>query len=113
MRFWQTSLLDLRLEIEGMREITVREEMRKAIENARRKIQRFANLACGAAPAITDHVSGHGRAVFTVTPVNFLDDRFAAVAARKIEIDIGPAFAAFVEEPLETQIVTDRIDRRD
>src|SRR5438132_6619129 len=86
--------------------------MREAIENAWRKIERFANLACGAAPAVCNHVRGHGRAVFAVTPINFLDDRFAAIAAGKIEIDIGPAFAAFVQEPFENQIVTDRIDRR-
>src|SRR5438128_6505163 len=96
-----------------MREIAVREEMRKAIENARRKIERFADLACGAAPAITDYIRGHGRAVFAVAPINFLDDGFAPVAAWKIEIDIGPAFAAFVQEPLENQIVADRIDRCD
>src|SRR5437660_12445887 len=96
-----------------MREIAVREEMRKAIENARRKIQRFADLACGAAPAITDHVRSHGCTVFAVASINFLDHGFAPVAARKIEIDIRPAFAAFVQETLEHQIITDRIDRRD
>src|SRR5262249_36573061 len=31
----------------------------------------------------------------------------------KIEIDVGPAFAAFVEETLEDEIVAHRIDRRD
>src|SRR5437588_10159841 len=86
--------------------------MGKTIENARRKIQRFADLARGAAPAITDHVRSHGRAVFSVAPVNFLDDRFAPVAAWKIEIDIGPAFATFIQEPFENQIVADRIARR-
>src|SRR6266571_9280738 len=87
--------------------------MRKAIENARRKIQRFANLARGAAPAITDHVRGHGCTVFAVAAINFLDHRFATIAAGKIEIDIGPTFAAFVQETLEHQIAADRIDRRD
>src|SRR6266849_9029548 len=87
--------------------------MRKAIENAWRKIQRFADLARCAAPAVCNHVRGHGRAVFAVAPINFLDDRFAPVAAGKIEIDIGPAFAAFVQETLENQIVADRIDRGD
>src|ERR1700731_2584831 len=87
--------------------------MREAIENARRKIQRFADLARGATPAVTDHVRGHGRAVFAVAPVNFLDDRFPTVAAWKIKIDIGPAFAAFVQETFENQIAADRIDRCD
>src|SRR6266516_6375040 len=87
--------------------------MREAIENARRKIQRFTDLACGAAPAIPDYIRGHGRAVFAVAAINLLDHSFAPITAGKIEIDIGPAFAAFVQEPLENQIVTDRIDRRD
>src|SRR5438045_2138536 len=87
--------------------------MREAIENARRKIQRLADLARRAPPAITDHVRSHGRAVFAVTPINFLDHRLASIAAWKIEIDVGPTFAAFVQETFEHQIVTDRIDRRD
>jgi hypothetical protein len=34
--------------------------------------------------------------MFAVTAINFLNDRFAAVATRKIEINIRPAFAALV-----------------
>ena len=113
MRFRQTGLLDLRLQIERVRKIAVREEMREAIENVRRKIQRFADFARGAAAAISDHVRGHGRAVFAVTPVNFLDDALAPVAARQIEIDVGPAFPAFAQETFENEMIADRIDRRD
>src|SRR3977135_1613544 len=51
--------------------------------------------------------------MFSVAPVNFLDNRFPTIATWKIEIDIGPAFPALVQEPLEYQIVTDRIDRGD
>src|ERR1700693_444899 len=85
--------------------------MREAIEDARRKIQRLPDLAGRAAPAVTDHVRGHRRAVFAVAPIDFLDYRFAAIAAWKIEIDIRPAFPAFVQETFEHEIVTDRIDR--
>ena len=53
MCFRQTGLLDLRCEIERVRKIAVRKQMREAIENARRKIQRFADFARGAAAAIT------------------------------------------------------------
>src|SRR5437588_13065008 len=87
--------------------------MREAIENARRKIQRLADLARGAASAITDHICSHRRAVFAVAPINFLDHGFASIAARKIEIDVGPTFSALVQETFEDQIVADRIDRRD
>src|SRR4051812_17597782 len=48
-----------------------------------------------------------------VTVVDFLDDAFAAIAARKIEIDIGPAFAALAQKTLEDQMITNRINRRD
>ena len=91
-------------EIERVRKIAVREKMREAVENVRRKIERFADLARGAAAAIGDDVRGHGRAVFAVTPVNFLDDAFAPIAARQIEIDVRPAFAAFAQETFEDEI---------
>ena len=42
---WQTGLLDLRLQIQRVREIAVGEEMRETIENVRRKIERLADLA--------------------------------------------------------------------
>ena len=109
----QTGLLDLRLQIERVRKIAVREKMRKAIENARRKIQRLADLARRAPAAIGDHVRGHGRAVFAVAPVNFLDHALAPIAARQIEIDVGPAFAALAQKTLEDEMIAHRIDRRD
>src|SRR6266446_9020316 len=87
--------------------------MRKAIQNAGRKVECLADLARRAASAITDHVCGHCCAVFAVAPINFLDHRLAAITTWKIEIDIGPAFAALVQEPFEHEIVAYRIDRRD
>ncbi len=113
MRLRQTRLLDLRLEIEGVRKIAVREKMRETVENVRREIERLPDLARRAPPAISDHVRGHGRAVFPITPVDFLDDALPPVAAREIEIDVGPAFAALVQETLEDEIVAHRIDRGD
>ena len=77
------------------------------------KFSAFADLARGAAAAISDHIRGHGRAVFAVTAINFLDHAFAPIAARKIEIDIGPAFAAFAQETLEDEMIAHWIDRRD
>ena len=111
MSLGQTRLLDLRLEIEGVRKIAVREEMRETVENVRRKIERLADFARRTAPTISDHVGGHGRAVFAVAPVNFLDDALAPIAARQIEIDVGPAFAPFAQEALEDEVVAYRIDR--
>src|SRR6516225_5535205 len=87
--------------------------MRETIKNAREKIQRLADLACGATPTICDHVRGHRGAVLAVASINFLDHRLATIAARKIEIDVRPAFAALIQESFKHQIVADRIDRRD
>src|SRR5205809_7023199 len=87
--------------------------MRKPIQSIRRQVQRLADLPRRASSAIRDYIRGHGRAVFAVTPVNFLDHTLAAVAARQIEVDIRPAFSAFAQETLEDQMVADRIHRRD
>src|SRR4051794_21550626 len=87
--------------------------MRESVENVRRKIQRFPDLARGAASAISDDVRGHGGAVFAVTPIHFLDHALAPIAAGQIKIDVRPAFPAFAQEPFENEIVADRIDRRD
>src|SRR5690242_3978705 len=48
---------------------------------------------------------------FAVSPVNFLDDRFAPVATGKIEIDIGPAFPALVQKTFEDQMIAHWVDR--
>src|ERR1700719_3206954 len=87
--------------------------MRKAIENAWRKIQGFADFARRATATITNHIGGHRGAMFAVTPVNLLDHRFASIAAGEIEIDVRPAFPAFIQETLEHQIIADRVDRCD
>src|SRR5216684_6056408 len=86
--------------------------MRKAIENARQKIQRLADFARGTPASIRNHIRGHGRAMFAVTAVNFLNDAFAPVAARQIEIDVRPTFAPFTEKALEDEMIAQRIDRR-
>src|SRR5437667_4580724 len=85
--------------------------MRETIDDARRKIQRFADLARRAAPAITDHVRGHGRAMFAIAAINFLNHGFATVAAGKIQIDVRPAFAALVQKTFEDKMIFDGIDR--
>src|SRR5256714_2467237 len=113
MRLWQTGLLDLSAKIKGVRKVAAGKQMRESVENIGRKIQRFPDLARRAPSAISDDVRGHGGPVFAVTPVNFLDHALAPIAAGQIEIDVGPAFPAFAEEPFENEIVADGIDRRD
>jgi hypothetical protein len=51
--------------------------------------------------------------MFAVAFVDVLNDLLAPIAARQIEIDIGPFTALFREKPLEEQIHADRIHGRD
>src|ERR1044072_3896794 len=96
MVFRQTSLLDLRFELERVWKIATRKQMGKTIDDARRKIECLADLARGAAAAITDNIRCHRRTVFAVVTINFLDHCFAPIAAGKIQIDVRPAFAALI-----------------
>jgi hypothetical protein len=66
-----------------------------------------------AAPAVRDDVGRHARAELAVALVDVLDHPLAPIAAREIEIDVGPLAALFGEEPLEEQVHADRIDGRD
>ena len=75
--------------------------------------ERLAHFARRASAAIGDHVGGHRRAEPAVLLVDVLDDALAAIAARQIEIDVGPLAALFRQEPLEQQLHPDRIDRGD
>src|SRR6266699_1858877 len=87
--------------------------MGEAIQNRWRKIERLADFARGAPPTIGNHICRHGGAVFSITAINFLNQTFSPITAWKIEIDIGPAFAALVKKALENQIAAHRIDRCD
>ena len=48
-----------------------------------------------------------------VAPVDVLDDLFAAVAAREVEVDVGPLAALLREEALEEELHPDRVDGGD
>src|SRR5947207_4224344 len=112
MMFRQTGSFDLRFQFHRVREIAASKQVREPVDNARRKIERLADLTRGAAPTIRNHVCGHGCAVFAVTPINFLDHCFPPIAAGKIKIDIRPAFAALVEKPFEHEMIFHRINGR-
>ena len=73
--------------------------------------ERLPHLARRAAAAIGDHVGRHRRAQLAVALVDVLDHLLAPVAARQVEIDVGPLAALFREKPLEQQVHA-RPDRR-
>jgi hypothetical protein len=54
-----------------------------------------------------------GGAELSVLPVHVLNDALAAIAARQIEIDVGPLAALLRQKTLEQQIHADGIDRGD
>src|SRR5262249_31675147 len=51
--------------------------------------------------------------MFPIAAINFLNHRFAAIATRKIEIDVRPAFAALVQKTFEDEMILHRINRSD
>ena len=75
--------------------------------------ERLADFARGAPAAVGDDVGGHRRAVAAVLFVDVLDDTLAPIAARQIEIDVGPLAALLGEEPLEQHPVLHGVHRRD
>ena len=75
--------------------------------------ERLAHLARRAPAAIGDDVRGHRRAQPPVALVDVLDDPLAPVAARQVEVDVGPLAALLGEKALEEQLHAHRIDRRD
>src|SRR5262249_11365400 len=75
--------------------------------------EHLPHFARGAAAAVRDDVGGHRRAEAAVLFVHVLGDLLAPIAARQIEIDVGPLAALFWQEPLEQEIDATRNDARD
>ena len=105
----QAGHFHLRLEIERVREVAVREKAGEALHDIGGEIERLADLAHRAAPAVGDDVRGHRRAVFSVAPIHLLDHALAPVAARQVEVDVRPALAPLAEEALEKQLGFHRV----
>ena len=111
VRTRDAGLHHLVLQFQRVGEIAAGEKIGKALQHILAEIERLADFAHGAAAAIGDDVGGHGRAVPAVAAEDFLDDLLAPVAAGQIEIDVGPALAAFAQETLEEKFAA-RSDRR-
>ena len=94
-------------------ELEVVHDLGQPIDVAGVDAQRLAHFARGTTTAIADDVGGHRRAARAVALVDVLDHLLAPIAARQIEIDVGPLAALLREEALEEQLHADRIDRGD
>ncbi len=99
--------------IAGVLELEVVHHLREPIDLQRIEAERLPHFACRTPPAIRDHVRRHRRAEPAVFFVHVLNHLLAPVAARQIQIDVGPFAALLGQEPLEQQVHPDRIDRGD
>ena len=103
----------LRQGVGGVDELELVHHLGQAIDLSFVQIQRLPDFARRALAAIGDDVGGHGGAVLPVLLVDVLDHALAAVAARQVEIDVGPFAAFFRQKALEQQFHCHRIDRGD
>ncbi len=102
--------------LEGVARVLVLEaahEVREPVDLVLGHVEDLADLARGAPVAIGDDVRGHGRAPCPVARVDVLDHALAAVAARQVEVDVGPLAALLGQEALEEQVHPHRIDGGD
>ena len=97
----------------GIDELELIHHLGQAVDLARIDAERLPHFARRALAAIRDDVRRHRGAETTVFLVDVLNHLLAAIAARQIEIDVGPFAALFRQKPLEQQIHADRIDRGD
>ena len=97
----------------GIDELELVHHLRQPIHLRGVDAEHLPHFACRALAAIGDDVGRHRRAEPPVFLVDVLNHPLAPIAARQIEIDVGPLAALFRKEPLEQQIHPDRIDGRD
>jgi hypothetical protein len=103
----------LRQRVAGVLELEIVHQLGEPVDAIGVEAERLADLARGAASAVGDDVGRHRRAEAAVLVVDVLDDGLAPVAARQIEVDVGPFAALFGQEALEQHSVLHRVDRRD
>src|SRR4051812_21664870 len=88
------------------------DKARQALERLRIETQHLTHFPGGGTSAIRNDIGGHCSTESAVALINVLNRAFALLAARQIEIDIGPFAALFGKESLEEQLHFHRIDRR-
>ena len=78
----------------------------------RRMPQRLGHVAHGVLGPVLDDVRDLRGAIAPVLLVDPLDDLFPTIGV-EVDVDVGLLFAQARQEPLEGQVVADRVDRRD
>src|SRR2546428_1767517 len=77
------------------------------------KGERLSHFAGSASVPISDYISSHGGALFTIAIVDILNCTLAAIAAGEVQVNVGPFAALFGKEAFKQQIHADGIDGSD
>ena len=85
-------------------------EVGEAIGDGFREAEDFGHLAKGRAWFIGDDIGGHGGTAGSVFLKDVLDDGFAALAGREVDIDVRPRLSILGEEALEEESTLNWID---
>src|SRR5437773_2093510 len=93
-------------------DVVLVDRLRHTVDRLVAEAERLRDLAARGARAIGDDVAHHRRIALAVLLVDVLDD-LLAVVRRDIEVDVRHRAAVLGEEPLEEELVLDRIDLGD
>ena len=77
--------------------------------SGRGKPSAIADLAHGRPRAVRDEVADHPRVLGAVALVDVLDDLLAPLRG-EVDVDVRVGRPALVDEPLEQEVVADRVD---
>ena len=86
-----------------------RDELRDLVDDAVRNLEHAARVAHGGARGHRPERDDLRDAVAAVLLAHVVDDALAALDG-EVDVDVGHRLAARVEEPLEQQVVADRVD---
>ena len=88
------------------------ERLRHPVDQRPREPQRVAHLAHRRPRPVRDEVADHPRVLGPVALVDVLDDLLPPLGG-EVDVDVRVRRPALVDEPLEQQLVADRVDARD
>ncbi len=103
----------VRLEVPPDHDRVVRlERLRDPVHERPREPERVAHLAHGRARPVRDEVADHPGVLGAVALVDVLDDLLAPFRA-EVDVDVRVGRPARIDEPLEQEVVGDRLDPAD
>ena len=88
------------------------ERLRHAIDQRSREPERHSHLAHDGSGSVGDDVADHPGVLGSVALVDVLDDLLPSLG-REVDVDVRVGRPALVDEPLEQEVVADRVDPGD